>query len=74
MAAGNVGKVGVPICHLGHMEALFAEIPLAKMNTSRIVNATTTCRLALRAAVEEFHGVNAPELCGTQGSSALEIR
>ena len=39
LAQGEVGKVGVPICHLGDMQALFADIPLADMNTSMTINA-----------------------------------
>jgi len=42
-ALGEVGKVGVPICHLGDMRALFAEIPLGTMNTSMTINATAAC-------------------------------
>ena len=40
LARGEVGKVGVPICHLGDMRALFADIPLGTMNTSMTINAT----------------------------------
>ncbi len=40
LARGEVGKVGVPICHLGDMAALFDQIPLEKMNTSMTINAT----------------------------------
>ncbi len=44
LAAGEVGKVGVPVGHLGDMEALFAGIPLGKMNTSMTINATAPWR------------------------------
>ena len=40
LAAGEVGKVGVPVCHLGDMRTLFQGIPLARMNTSMTINAT----------------------------------
>ena len=40
LAKGEVGKVGVPISHLGDMRTLFADIPLAEMNTSMTINAT----------------------------------
>src|SRR5678815_1474519 len=40
LSKGEVGKVGVPICHLGDMRALFADIPLSEMNTSMTINAT----------------------------------
>jgi len=47
MAAGEVGKVGVPIAHLGDMRRLFDQIPLAQMNTSMTINATAMWLLAL---------------------------
>jgi (2R)-ethylmalonyl-CoA mutase len=40
LARGEVGKVGVPISHVGDIRALFADIPLAEMNTSMTINAT----------------------------------
>ena len=49
-ALGEVGKVGVPISHLGDMRALFAEIPLGTMNTSMTINATAPWLLALYVA------------------------
>src|SRR5437764_3913074 len=51
LARGEVGKVGVPVSHLGDMRALFAEIPLATMNTSMTINATAAWKLALAIAV-----------------------
>jgi (2R)-ethylmalonyl-CoA mutase len=72
MAAGEVGKVGVPICHLGDMEALFAEIPLAKMNTSMTINATAAWLLALYVAVAEGQGANPRELRGTTQNDILK--
>ncbi len=47
MARGEVGKVGVPVCHLGDMRALFDRIPLGEMNTSMTINATAPWLLAL---------------------------
>ncbi len=54
LARGEVGKVGVPISHLGDMRALFADIPLSRMNTSMTINATAMWLLALyQVAAEE---------------------
>jgi len=72
MAAGEVGKVGVPICHVGDMVALFAEIPLAKMNTSMTINATAAWLLALYVAVAEGQGANPRELRGTTQNDILK--
>ena len=51
LARGEVGKVGVPISHLGDMRSLFAGIPLDAMNTSMTINATAAWLLALYAAL-----------------------
>jgi (2R)-ethylmalonyl-CoA mutase len=72
MAAGEVGKVGVPICHIADMEALFAEIPLARMNTSMTINATAAWLLALYVAVAERQGANPRELRGTTQNDILK--
>ena len=56
LARGEVGKVGVPICHLGDMRALFDGIPLAEMNTSMTINATAAWLLALYIAVADEQG------------------
>ncbi len=53
LARGEVGKVGVPIAHLGDMRALFDQIPLAEMNTSMTINATAMWLLALYQVVAE---------------------
>src|SRR5688500_6753417 len=53
LARGEVGKVGVPIPHLGEMRRLFDEIPLAEMNTSMTINATAMWLLALYQVVAE---------------------
>ncbi|MEH6403505.1 MAG: protein meaA [Sneathiella sp.] len=65
LAKGEVGKVGVPICHLGDMRALFDDIPLEKMNTSMTINATSAWMLALYAAVAEEQGADRKTLQGT---------
>jgi len=65
LAAGEVGKVGVPISHLGDMEALFEGIPLATMNTSMTINATAPWLLALYVAAAERQGAPRAELTGT---------
>src|SRR3954452_3387425 len=53
LARGEVGKVGVPIPHLGEMRRLFADIPLTEMNTSMTINATAMWLLALYQVVAE---------------------
>src|SRR5262244_1459613 len=53
LARGEVGKVGVPIAHLGDMRALFDGIPLERMNTSMTINATAAWLLALYVALAE---------------------
>ncbi len=54
LARGEVGKVGVPVCHIGDMRALFRDIPLSRMNTSMTINATAMWLLALyQVAAEE---------------------
>jgi len=65
LARGEVGKVGVPICHLGDMEALFDGIPLGEMNTSMTINAPAAWLLALYIAAAERQGVARTALAGT---------
>ena len=65
LARGEVGKVGVPICHLGDMRTLFHEIPLEQMNTSMTINATAPWLLALYVAVAEEQGADVSKLQGT---------
>ena len=65
LARGEVGKVGVPVCHLGDMRALFDGIPLEKMNTSMTINATAPWLLALYIAVAEEQGADLALLQGT---------
>ena len=65
LARGEVGKVGVPICHLGDMRTLFADIPLDQMNTSMTINATAPWLLALYIDVAEEQGADVRALQGT---------
>jgi (2R)-ethylmalonyl-CoA mutase len=65
LARGEVGKVGVPICHLGDMRALFDGIPLATMNTSMTINATAAWLMALYIAVADEQGAPRSVLQGT---------
>ena len=65
LARGEVGKVGVPISHLGDMRALFDGIPLAEMNTSMTINAPAPWLLALYVAVADEQGVARGALSGT---------
>jgi ethylmalonyl-CoA mutase len=65
LARGEVGKVGVPISHLGDMRALFNDIPLDQMNTSMTINATAPWLLALYVAVAEEQGADIKALQGT---------
>ncbi|MDX2265316.1 MAG: protein meaA [Hyphomicrobiales bacterium] len=65
LARGEVGKVGVPISHLGDMRALFDGIPLAEMNTSMTINATAAWLLALYIAAADEQGVPRAKLSGT---------
>jgi (2R)-ethylmalonyl-CoA mutase len=64
-AAGEVGKVGVPVVHLGHMRQLFEGIPVAEMNTSMTINATAAWLLGLYIANAEGDGVDPRVLQGT---------
>ncbi len=72
MAAGEVGKVGVPICHLDDMRAVFNGIPLAEMNTSMTINATAMWLLALYTAVADEQGAKHSELAGTTQNDILK--
>jgi (2R)-ethylmalonyl-CoA mutase len=65
LARGEVGKVGVPVCHLGDMRTLFDNIPLDQMNTSMTINATAPWLLALYIAVAEEQGADIKGLQGT---------
>jgi ethylmalonyl-CoA mutase len=65
LAKGEVGKVGVPVCHLGDMRALFDGIPLETMNTSMTINATAAWLMALYIAVADEQGASRASLQGT---------
>ena len=65
LANGEVGKVGVPICHIGDMRRLFDKIPIEKMNTSMTINATAPWLLALYIAIAEEREIDISDLKGT---------
>ncbi len=65
LARGEVGRVGVPIAHLGDMRALFDGIPVGAANTSMTINATAMWLLALYVVVAEEHGADPAALAGT---------
>ena len=64
-AAGEVGKVGVPVAHLGHMRELLDGIPVADMNTSMTINATAAWLLGLYVAHAQGTGIDPARLAGT---------
>ncbi len=72
LARGEVGKVGVPISHLGDMRTLFDEIPLDRMNTSMTINATAAWLLALYVAVADERGVDRALLSGTTQNDIIK--
>ncbi len=71
-AAGEVGKVGVPVSHIGDMRALFDGIPLAEMNTSMTINATAAWLMALYVAVAEEQGAPRARLQGTTQNDIIK--
>jgi len=72
LARGEVGKVGVPICHIDDMETLFDQIPLDRMNTSMTINATAAWLLALYVAAAERQGVSPDALQGTTQNDIIK--
>lgn len=72
LARGEVGKVGVPICHIDDMQVLFDEIPLEKMNTSMTINATAAWLLALYIATAERQGTHQGALRGTTQNDIIK--
>ncbi|MGB6534798.1 MAG: methylmalonyl-CoA mutase family protein, partial [Xanthobacteraceae bacterium] len=72
LAKGEVGKVGVPICHLGDMRALFTGIPLDAMNTSMTINATAAWLLALYIALADEQGAARSKLTGTTQNDIIK--
>jgi len=72
MARGEVGKVGVPLSHLGNMRQLFDQIPLGEMNTSMTINATAMWLLALYVTVAEEQGASPDLLAGTTQNDIIK--
>ena len=72
MSKGEVGKVGVPICHLGDMRRVFEGIPVGEMNTSMTINSTAMWLLALYTAVADEQGAAHKELAGTTQNDILK--
>ncbi len=72
LAKGEVGKVGVPISHIGDMRALFDGIPLGEMNTSMTINATAAWLLALYVALADEQGVPRQKLTGTTQNDIIK--
>ncbi|MBV9728176.1 MAG: cobalamin-dependent protein [Pseudonocardiales bacterium] len=72
LARGEVGKVGVPISHLGDMRTLFNGIPMAQANTSMTINATAMWLLALYASVAQEHGADLAQLSGTTQNDIIK--
>src|SRR5580692_9572737 len=71
-AAGEVGKVGVPVAHLGHMTELLDGIPTGEMNTSMTINATAAWLLALYIVTAEQEGVPQEQLQGTTQNDIIK--
>ena len=72
LAKGEVGKVGVPVAHLGDMRALFDQIPIAQMNTSMTINATAPWLLALYVAAADEQGAPRAALQGTTQNDLIK--
>ncbi|MCW2831561.1 MAG: protein meaA, partial [Aeromicrobium sp.] len=72
LSRGEVGKVGVPIPHLGSMRQLFHDIPLDTMNTSMTINATAMWLLAMYQVVAEEQGVDPAQLQGTTQNDIIK--
>ncbi|MFZ1101711.1 MAG: methylmalonyl-CoA mutase family protein, partial [Hyphomicrobiaceae bacterium] len=72
LARGEVGKVGVPVCHLGDMRTLLDAIPLEAMNTSMTINATAAWLLALYVAVADEQGAARDKLTGTTQNDIIK--
>ncbi len=72
LARGEVGKVGVPVCHLGDMDTLLDGIPLDKMNTSMTINAPAAWLMSLYIAVAETRGIARSALSGTTQNDVIK--
>jgi (2R)-ethylmalonyl-CoA mutase len=73
LAHGEVGRVGVPVCHLGDMRRLFEDIPLERMNTSMTINATAMWLLALYLVVAEEQGLDEGAIGRLSGTTQNDI-
>ncbi|MFI1733393.1 protein meaA [Streptomyces acidicola] len=73
LARGEVGRVGVPVSHLGDMRRLFQDIPLEQMNTSMTINATAMWLLALYQVVAEEQGLDEEAVTRLQGTTQNDI-
>jgi (2R)-ethylmalonyl-CoA mutase len=72
LARGEVGKVGVPVAHLGDMRTLFQDIPLERMNTSMTINATAPWLLSLYIAAADEQGADRSLLSGTTQNDIIK--
>jgi (2R)-ethylmalonyl-CoA mutase len=72
LSRGEVGKVGVPVPHIGEMRTLFEGIPLAEMNTSMTINATAMWLLGMYLALADEQGVPHGRLAGTTQNDILK--
>ena len=72
LSKGEVGKVGVPVSHLGDMRTLFAELPLEEMNTSMTINAPAAWLLALYVALADERGDDRKALRGTTQNDIIK--
>ncbi|ALV29940.1 protein meaA [Pannonibacter phragmitetus] len=72
LSRGEVGKVGVPVAHLGDMRTLFQDIPLERMNTSMTINATAPWLLALYVAAADEQGADRKRLAGTTQNDIIK--
>ena len=72
LARGEVGKVGVPVSHIGDVRRLFDGIPMEQMNTSMTINAPAMYLLALYLAVAEEHGADFGKLAGTTQNDIIK--
>ena len=72
LAKGEVGKVGVPICHIGDMRTLFYKIPLDQMNTSMTINATAAWLLSMYIAIADEQNISRDQLRGTIQNDVLK--
>ena len=72
LARGEVGKVGVPISHIGDMDQLFDQIPLDQMNTSMTINATAAWLLSLYIGLAQRRGIDPRKLSGTTQNDIIK--